>query len=286
MGTVRDSSGGGVLPADQKLCRPGSRAQTAAGGNEAGNGKHRNPSVLEERHHEGERLAYKRDILTVLSDSERNLLLQRSREVRFASGAALFTQGDRHVDNFLIRRGLVRTYYISPAGREITLAYWSDHDMVGGPNFFDADCAHQWSSRAMEPTEALAISGHDLRFLTRNVSAIADYVIEVLVFKLRWISWTAQTLATESVHSRLAHLLLHLSELYGRERDGEIVLEHIFSQEELGNMVGATRPWISMLLRDFQKNGLLRMEKRRLVICNPAMLQNITLASAKDDPDG
>ena len=229
-------------------------------------------------------LPHRRDILAGLSASQVHLFLAKCSERRFEPSSPMFSQGERHSHNYLIRSGLVRTYYVSPGGREITLAYWSAYDLIGGPSFFDCHRNHLWSAQAVEATEVLVIGGSDFRQLSRRIPAIAEYVIDVLTFKLQWISWMAQTMATESVHVRLAHLLYRLSHLYGTRTDDGVLIRYPFSQEELANMVAATRPWVSILLRDLQKNGIIKLNRRRIVICNVGLLRE--MGCITDDSGG
>lgn len=214
-------------------------------------------------------------LLDGLPAGDRSALLECSIARVFVPGDTLFVQGERHVSNFLIRSGLVRTYYTSATGKEITLAYWSVNDLVGGPDFFNESTLHIWSAKAVEKTEVLAIRGNDLEELTGTRPKIARYVIDSLTFKLQWVCSLLQALGTRSVSLRLAYLLVKLAEMYGiPDREG-IVIQHHFSQEDLANMVGATRQWVSTTLRQFQREGILVNRNRRLIISDISALRRM-----------
>lgn len=223
------------------------------------------------------RFVRQRNILATLSDAERQLLVRCCARQEFSPGLNLFAQGQRHSFNFIIENGLVRTYYSSPTGKEITLAYWSEGDLIGGPNFFDDGSTHVWSAKAVEPSRVLAISGRNLKQLTVTIPMIAECVIDALSFKLLWLSLLLQTLGTKSVSKRLAQLLLQLSALYGVERREGVEITYHFTQEDLANMVGATRQWVSMTLSRFQREKIIRISKRKLLILAPSRLQELSI---------
>jgi len=64
-----------------------------------------------------------------------NHALARRTPANFKRGDVLFMQGARHATDFLVTSGAIQTYYVSPLGKEITLAYWSTGDFLGGPDF-------------------------------------------------------------------------------------------------------------------------------------------------------
>lgn len=219
--------------------------------------------------------SYPLSLLDRLNSSELDLLLARCTEQQVVAGTSLFTQAAQHTETIIVKRGLVRTYYLSPRGKEVTVGFWSDGDMVGGPDFFD-ERAHVWSGEAAENSILWLIKGHDLHELSIKVPAIADCVIAALSFKLRWVSLLLQNIGTESVRHRLAHLLVSLSDMYGIECEEGIQIRYPFTQEDLASMICATRQWVSMTFRRFQQDGIVRIVKRRLLILDMAKLRAVT----------
>lgn len=216
-----------------------------------------------------------KDLFEKLNPHERAQVLAKCSEHHIKSGSLLYMQGVRHSDTYIVKSGLIRTYYSSPMGREIALAYWSDGDLLGGPNFFDEEALHIWSAQAVENCTVLAIRGNDFRYVAAHIPALAEQVFDALCFKMRWFSLLVQTLGTETVSSRLANLLLILSDLYGINTDEGIAIKYCFSQEDLAHMVGATRQWVSITLGHLQRGGIVRIRKRRLVVLNVELLRSL-----------
>ncbi|MBA3570585.1 MAG: Crp/Fnr family transcriptional regulator [Pyrinomonadaceae bacterium] len=210
-----------------------------------------------------------------MTKSDFALLQTEGREARFAPEAPIFRQGDTNVSSFLVLNGLVRTFYSSPHGKEITLAYWSSGDLIGGPHFLAESFKHVWSAKAIETTSVLVFSGVNLERLCAENPGIAKFVIETVSLKLNWVSMLLQTLVTQSVCVRLARLLLQLTEMYGVETEGGFLLRYNFTQEDLANMVGATRQWVSITLGSFQRDKIISIRKRQLVILDKELLGKV-----------
>jgi CRP-like cAMP-binding protein len=217
-----------------------------------------------------------KNLLANMTLPERDLFLAKCTKATFKRGQVLFMQGARHTTDVLVTSGVIRTYYVSPMGKEITLAYWSTGDLLGGPDFFDDHAVHIWSAHAAKDSEVLLIRGTDLAELTLRIPVLARAVIEALMFKLRWVSVLVQTLSTGSVDVRIAHLLLKLCEMFGEESDdGSVCINQHFSQRDLAMMVGATRQWVSIILSRLSREGILRLGKRRFVILDIDKLRDI-----------
>lgn len=213
-------------------------------------------------------------LLDRLNDRDHKMLLARCLERHVVAKTPLFAQATPRTATFIVKQGLVRTYYASRSGKEVTVGYWSNGDMVGGPDFFD-ECMHIWSCEATEDSVLWTIKGSDLHELSLKVPAIAECVVIALSFKLRWVSLLLQNMGTESVRHRLAHLLVSLSDMYGVKCEEGIQIRYPFTQEDFANMICATRQWVSVTFHRFQREGIVRVVKRRLVILDMAALHRM-----------
>jgi CRP-like cAMP-binding protein len=203
----------------------------------------------------------------VLGAESRSALLEVATERRPQRGQSLFNQGCPHTRTFFVRSGLVKTYYLSPEGREMTLAYWSSGGTVGGPDLF-ADSMHLWSAAVARDAVILEVSGDDLERLFFAYPDMAGYLAQVLAFKCYWLSMLLQIMSTGSVTDRMAHLLVQLGKMYGEETPQGVTISHMFSQEDLAGMVGASRQWVNQTLKDFQTSGLVSIDRRRITLVN------------------
>ena len=219
-------------------------------------------------------------LLDGLSDREVKTVLDRGTRKIIYRGGTIFTQGTPHDGIFLIETGRVRVFYSSPAGREVTLAYWHPGNFVGGPEVF-GNSPHIWSGTAAANSSVLHLSGSTLRALVAQIPALAIGLIEALSFKGKCYSAMAQMLGTRSITERLAHLLLHLADLYGVPEDGGTVIAASLTHADLAHMVGATRQWVTISLRRLTEQGVVKTRRSEILICRPDLLDKLRLSEAK-----
>lgn len=213
-------------------------------------------------------------LLAALSPAERERVIKSGRRRVLYRGQTLFSQGTRHDGIFLIETGRIRVFYIAPSQREITLAYWNPGNFVGGPEIFGGG-VHQWSGIAASNSSVVHLPGKELRRLVMEVPGLAIGLIEGLTFKGRCYSALAQMLGTRSITERLAHLLLHLVDLYGVKNAEGFLIAAAFTHADLAHMVGATRQWITISLKRMQEKNILTVRKSEIIVHRIDVLQEM-----------
>jgi CRP-like cAMP-binding protein len=213
-------------------------------------------------------------LFNTLSPSERETLVRWGRRRVLYRGQTLFSQGARHDGIFLIETGRIRVYYTAPSQREITLAYWHPGNFVGGPEVF-GEGVHQWSGVASSNSSVVHLPGKELRKLVVQIPSLAIGLIEGLTFKGKCYSALAQMLGTRSITERLAHLLLHLVELYGMEDPDGILIGAAFTHADLAHMVGATRQWVTISLKRLQEKNVLVVRKSKIIVRRSDILREM-----------
>ena len=190
------------------------------------------------------------NVLGQLSADTLQAVHELGRRREYANGDFLFRQGERHDGVSLIEDGVVRSFYVSEDGKELTLGFWTTGHYVGTPQMFGGG-QHAWNSLAVAPTRCLWLPGLQLRALSTRRPDLALALIDALVHKSQCYCALLQLLATHSMRVRLARLLAMLS---AREDGNNSGLSH----GQLASMIGSTRQWVSLTLTRFEEDGLLR----------------------------
>ena len=188
-------------------------------------------------------------LLADLHPESRAALLAIGRARMIDTGAMLFRQGDAHEGIFLIQDGVVRSYYESEDGRELTLGFWGEGNFVGAPQLFGGG-QHAWTSQAQMPARCLYLPGRELRALAEQRSDLAMALLEALIHKSGCYAALLQLMATHSMKVRLARLLAMLADT---NDEPLITLTH----NQLSGMIGSTRQWVSQALDLFERERLI-----------------------------
>ena len=206
-----------------------------------------------------------------LAEPDRQRLQAIGRDRVLEHGQFVWRQGDGQTGIYLIRSGRIRSYYVAPSGREVTLAYWFAGNFVGGPDMFGTG-PHVWSSVAVEHSELTFLPGSALRKLALESATIAVALLDALAFKARCYSAMAQMLGTRSVTERLHRLLIFLSRIHGIQNGREITIAAPFTHGDLANLIGSTRQWVTVQLARMQQRGIIRYHRGLISILNmPAL---------------
>ncbi len=213
-------------------------------------------------------------LFDTLTSAEQETLVRWGRRRVLYRGQTLFSQGSRHDGIFLIETGRIRVYYTAPSQREITLAYWNPGNFVGGPELF-GEGVHQWSGVTTSNSSVVHLPGKELRRLVVQMPNLAIGLIEGLTFKGKCYSALVQMLGTRSITERLAHLLLHLVELYGTKDPEGILISAAFTHADLAHMVGATRQWVTISLKRLHDKNVLIVRKSKIIVRRPDVLQSM-----------
>lgn len=212
-----------------------------------------------------------RGLLDRLSPSEVAAVRLASRVYTAGPDEDVFVQGEVHNGIYLIEEGRVRTYYVGPSGKELTLAYWTPGHFVGGPEVFGGG-VHMWSAVTVEPSRLAHLPGAAVRHLAETIPSFALSLIDALVAKGKFYSALAQMLGTRSVTARLAQLLLILSDASVDE--GVRRIERKITHEQLAGIIGSTRQWVTATLARYQKRGIIKISDERIAILQPDALRS------------
>jgi CRP/FNR family cyclic AMP-dependent transcriptional regulator len=101
-----------------------------------------------------------------------------------------------------------------------------------------------------------------LNCLKDNFDA-AMLIIRNLVKRLREADRKIESLALIDVYGRVARLLIEMAK---QQPDGEWVVEKAPPKQEIARMIGASREMVSRVVKDLNDKGVIRAEKRRIIV--------------------
>ncbi|MGI8612391.1 MAG: Crp/Fnr family transcriptional regulator [Nocardioidaceae bacterium] len=184
---------------------------------------------------------------------------------RLRRGEVLFREGDSGDRLYVVTDGKVKLGRSSTDGRENLLAILGPGQMFGELSLFDPGPR---SATATAVTDCTLMSlGHDelLRWLV-DQPHVARGLLNQLAARLRRANDVVADLVFSDVPGRVAKALLDLSGRFGRPADDGIHVHHDLTQEELAQLVGASRETVNKALADFAMRGWLRLEPRSVVL--------------------
>ena len=190
---------------------------------------------------------------TTLSPSLRHDILRLATVKRFKDGAQIYARGDAPHDWFACAKGAVRMSSTSLAGRQTTLTYLEPGAWFGAMSTF-LDEPRTRDAHAHGDTTLVCVSKESFRTILSNHIEFYDLVEDLNTLPLR---------------ARLAKQLMHLSRSYGlRTHDDpqEIRIGLQLVQEELAQLLGASRQRVNQELKRMEREDCIRVEPSGLVV--------------------
>ena len=195
---------------------------------------------------------------------------------RYAPRETVVSQGDDSGDLFAVLSGRLKVTWNDAEGGEVLLSILEGGDVFGEIALLD-DQPRSATVTAMEKCELLVVERRGFRALLTAVPALALNLLRVMSRRLRDLSDRTQNMSLLNVESRLAKAILQLAERFGKEeRRGEISLTLKLSQQELANMIGATRELVNRRLRGWQDQGIIDLANGHVVIRDAAALAAVS----------
>ncbi|MEI7453164.1 MAG: Crp/Fnr family transcriptional regulator [Actinomycetes bacterium] len=180
-------------------------------------------------------------------------------------GEVLFSEGDPGDRMYVIVDGKIKLGQTSGDGRESLLAVLGPGEMFGELSLFDPGVR---TSTATGLTDAIVLGlGNDqLRPWLAGRPEVAAALLQALARRLRRTNEAMADLVFSDVPGRVAKALMDLGEKFGTILPDGLMVTHDMTQEELAQLVGASRETVNKALADFAQRGWIRLESRQVLI--------------------
>jgi CRP/FNR family cyclic AMP-dependent transcriptional regulator len=207
-----------------------------------------------------------------LAPKEREALVGRAHMRSFEAGNTIFLMGALHDSMFAVLSGEVRISMPSAEGKEVVLATVHAGEVFGEIAMLDGK-PRSADATALTTCNIAVLDRRDvLSTLDRNPGSWLG-LVEVLCSRLRRTDQHLVELALLGLPERLAKTLLRALDTPRAHPSNPTDLR--LSQYELANRVGAARESVNKCLHEWQRAGLIRMEKRVIKIVNRAALEKL-----------
>lgn len=200
------------------------------------------------------------------------------READFSDGETLYRQGEEPGFLLCLTRGVVRLLHVAESGAQITLAIAKSGDLFGRVS---PGRASTHAASAIGDARVLMFAPSDVDRLVANSPSFASFLSSGLEASRERAERRLIDRQTKTVAVRLIETLAELALAFGAPCPHGYSLEIRLTQQDIADLVHASRPVVTRIMNDLRRRGAL--DYRRDVICvNHLALQ----ALAKENPAG
>jgi CRP-like cAMP-binding protein len=217
------------------------------------------------------------DLSKELSRKELTELRGRGTLKRFRAGDTIYFAGDLASSVCLVLSGLVELTRPHEEGRELVISLVRPGEVFGVlaliGRFAEPDTA-----RARVASEVCFFAPEEFRRVLRARPQLAFTVIKSLEGEAVTLENRIESLAFKSLPARVAHTLLQIARAFGKRTDHGVRFTISLTQQNIADLVGASRQHVNYVLADFQIRRLISGSGRALTLTNLEGLRRIALA--------
>ena len=204
-------------------------------------------------------------LFSALDDEAATALRASMGETKLRRGEVLFREGDSGDKLYIVTEGKVKLGRTSVDGRENLLAILGPGQMFGELSLFDPG-PRSATVTAVTDTVFASLSHADLLRWLEGRPVVARGLLAQIAGRLRKANDVNADLVFSDVPGRVAKALLDLADRFGRTADDGVHVHHDLTQEELAQLVGASRETVNKALADFASRGWMRVDSRAVTI--------------------
>ncbi len=212
-----------------------------------------------------------------LSPSLRHDILRCAYVKRYADGELIAARGEPPEAWIACAHGAVRVSSTSISGKQITLTYVEPGIWFGDVAIFDGD-QRTHDAYAHGDSTILCVAKADFRKILAAHVELYEAMLRLHARRIRQLFGLVEDLNTLPLRARLAKQLIHLVRSYGvpsLSDASEMRISLQLAQEELAQLLGASRQRVNQELKSMEREGAIRIEPGGLVVRNRAILMRI-----------
>ena len=207
------------------------------------------------------------DLFQGLEPMQFNNLCQCTQRKRLSKGHYLFHQGEIASTIFLIKSGKLKLVQDAEDGHATILDVCGPGEVLGELSLYQEQNEHS-SAIAMEEVCICCFSKLQFESLIKQDPSFALRIIGYLGQKRYENIINLGKEAGQTVKERLLRLFYRLAEQYGQKTSNSTLIDLKITQQELSEMIGASRVMVIHALNELKAAKIIDREKRSLPQCS------------------
>ncbi len=213
------------------------------------------------------------DLFDSFNPLEMNKIVGMADEIELPKHQILFSSGDKTQAIYLIEKGRVRLSREVGDGKEVLLALFGVGDMIADAIWESG--YHESTAETLEDSKFYEIGEDVFKELLRTNPEFAGRIIQIAGSRLKQAEARMEDLVFRQVPSRIARLLITLSESYGKVTTNGIRVDFRLTHQDIADLVGSSRVTVTQVLNKFKASGWIDIEGKRVTIHNSEALEDL-----------
>lgn len=180
--------------------------------------------------------------------------------IQFRKDDFIFLPDDTARDIYLIADGKVKVGYYDEKGNEYVKAYLHKGELLGEIAYLGSGKHKDFAQSVKNDTRICRMSAEKARELSRDYVPFALEIHKKIADNVQRLERKLEILFFKETRRRLEELLKDLYKMYKQEGNPAAWITHDLTQEELASLIGTSRKTVSLLLNEFEREGLIELK--------------------------
>jgi len=194
----------------------------------------------------------------------------------YKSGEVVYEQDTNMKHAYFVNKGLLKIYRIGSKGEQQIVRLIKEGDLFGFHSLL-GDEPEVTACESLTDSEVCLIPGEAFMKTISQNKELADLLIKKTCDELKSSYNSLVELSQRTVRGRLANLLIKLQDLFNTSTDEAIPL--VISRLDMARWIGTSKESVSRLITEFKNDGVIRFDRRELIITNKEKLERIIMLS-------
>ena len=210
-------------------------------------------------------------------------VLDRATLRRYDEGVAVFDEGAEAERFFMLLDGYIRVIRITPSGEQVIALHIPAGQLFGIARALGRTT---YPATAVTASESIVLSwpSHLWDEFTSGYPGFSTETYRTVGVRVGEMNSRIVEMSTQHVEQRVANALLRLVEQTGRRVEGGIEIDFPITRQDLSEMTATTLHTVSRLLSAWEKEGVVKSWRKRIMVCDPRRL--LQIGEAASDQQG
>lgn len=221
------------------------------------------------------------DIFCDLNEEEMHQMVASTTMITCEKGRVFFQPGQVNEVIFLLKKGKVNLYRLSPQGKKLIVATVEQGGIFGEMSLMGQRMSDTYAEAA-ENCLICVMSRSDMARLITERPQIGLRLLEAIGRRLNRLEHQLEEMAFKNLSARVASLLLDLSK-QNSDSPGQVTG---LSQQELAEMLGASREMVSLVLSELKKGGVVEIGHKKITVLEQEKLSRLAEPEVETETSG
>ncbi|NJB82343.1 Crp/Fnr family transcriptional regulator [Wenyingzhuangia aestuarii] len=188
--------------------------------------------------------------------------------IDFKKNDYVYFSSDRANKLFLIQSGKIKLGYYTPDGEEVVKAILSKGQVFGEKALLGQDTRSEFAQVLNNTTTVCPIDVATLHNLMRDNQNFALNIYKFINYRIKKLERRLEILMFKDCKTRVTEFLTDLSKDFGviNHKNKSIEIEHPYTQKDIANLIGASRPSLNIILNELKEQGQIEFTRTKIIL--------------------